>query len=172
MEIKRVTCPKCGSMLKVKNSLGERVKNVTCPVCKNQLQVLFPNDDGETIYGGVPDDGRTVLPTKQKVESSCALVVDGIEYELLLGQNTVGRMAQSSVASLQFQTSDMYMSRHHAIINVRRIADGSLRVSVKNYENKNQTYVDNHPLEKDDEVILHNGSIIMMGKTHVCFKIK
>ena len=75
MEVKRVTCPKCGSMLKVKNSLGERVKNVTCPVCKNQLQVLFPNDDGETIYGGVPDDGRTVLPTKQRLSRHAHLLL-------------------------------------------------------------------------------------------------
>ena len=172
MEIKRVKCPQCNSILEVKNTAGERVKNIVCPVCKKQLQVLFPDDDGKTIYGGVPDDGHTVIPTQQKIESSCALIVDGTEYELLLGRNTVGRKAATSVASLQFTTSDMYMSRHHSVINVRRIADGSLRVSVMNYENKNKTYVDGHPLEKDDEVILHDGSVIQMGKTQVRFKYK
>lgn len=171
MELKRVTCPKCSSILQVKNT-GESVKNVTCPICKNSLQVLFPDDEGKTIYGGVPDDGRTILPTIQKTESSCVLVVEGKEYELVLGKNTVGRKASTSLASLQFQTADMYMSRHHAIIIVRRIADGSLRVSVKNYENKNKTFVDGHSLTKDDEVILHDGSVILMGKTQVMFKVK
>ena len=166
MEIKRVKCPKCNSILQVKNSAGEQVKNITCPICKNPLQVLFPDDEGKTIYGpSVPDDGRTVLPTTQRVETSCVLMVDGTEYELLFGRNTVGRKANSSVASLQFKTSDMYMSRHHAVINVMRIAEGALRVSVKNYENKNKTYVDGRVLEKDEEIVLRNGSTILMGKT-------
>ncbi len=166
-----VKCPKCESILQVKNN-GEKVKNITCPICKKSLQVLFPDDEGKTIYGGVPDDGRTILPTNQKIESSCVLVVDGKEYELVLGKNTVGRKASTSMASLQFQTADLYMSRHHAIVNVRRIADGSLRVSVKNYENKNKTLVDSHPLGKDDELVLHDGSVILMGKTQVMFKVK
>lgn len=172
MEIKRVKCPQCGSILQVKNSAGESVKNVKCPICQNQLQVLFPDLSGKTIYGGVPDDGHTVLPTKQNLEKSCVLLVDGIEYELLLGRNTVGRKADSSMASLQFVTSDMYMSRHHSVINVRRIADGSLRVSILNYQNKNKTYVDKNPLEEGEEIVLHDGSIILMGKTQVRFKYK
>lgn len=171
MERKTVKCPKCSSILQVKNN-GEKVKNITCPICKSPLQVLFPDDEGKTIYEGVPDDGRTIFPTIQKTESSCVLVVDDKEYELVLGKNTVGRKASTSLASLQFHTADMYMSRHHSIINVRRIADGSLRVSVKNYENKNKTLVDGHPLERDDEVILHDGSVILMGKTQVLFKLK
>ncbi len=172
MEKKRVECPRCKSLLQVKQKQGELVKDVTCPVCNKIIQVLFSDDEGKTIYGGVPDDGRTVLPTNQQMVSSCALMVDGVEYELLLGKNTVGRKASTSLASIQLSTSDMYMSRHHSIINVRRIADGSLRVSVLNYENKNKTFVDGIPLEAGDEPILHNGSIILMGKTQVTFKFK
>ena len=80
MERKTVKCPKCSSILQVKNN-GEKVKNITCPICKSPLQVLFPDDEGKTIYEGVPDDGRTIFPTIQKTESSCVLVVDRYVYE-------------------------------------------------------------------------------------------
>ena len=41
MEIKRVSCPKCGIVLDVSNNKNEVVKRFACPQCESHLMVRF-----------------------------------------------------------------------------------------------------------------------------------
>ena len=184
MDIKRVKCPKCNSLWDVKNNKNEAVKKFACPICKTPLQVVFqmPYNFGDTSESDtiLPDDGhtmlfdegRTVLPELQVKEETCYLVVNGNNYDLLLGRNTVGRKATTSVASIQFVTDDMYMSRHHSVINVRRMTSGEIKVDISNYENKNKTFVNGNILQNGESFVLHDGDSIKMGNTTVIYKTK
>ena len=191
METKRIKCPKCGVVLEVKNSKDEAVKLITCPKCKVKLQVKFqpqpqqrpleahtvygpqtPVNNGETQLGGaaIGKSASTELATP-KVQVQCALLsYNGESYPLEIGKNIVGRKATTSQATLQIATTDRYMSRQHAVVNVTRLPDGSLKCTLRNDQNKNQTLVDGQPIENGDEIRLIDGNRITMGHTTILFK--
>lgn len=197
MQIKRIKCPKCGVILDVKNSKDEALKEIVCPKCKVKLQIRFqkpeptqdpleahtfygpqvpkptPQNDGATQLGGVvaggADNGSTQIAS-QKIVRQASLVCDGITYDLELGDNTIGRKAQTSKASLQIDTTDRYMSRQHARITIRRLPDGSLKSVLRNDQNKNDTLIDGQPIANGDEIRLINGTRITMGHTTLTYK--
>ena len=181
MEVKRIQCPNCGVILDVRNSKMEDEKLITCPQCKATLKVKFRHETpleartvlagrysgGETQLGGM-DNGATRLASASRAITFC-LIAEGKPYPLSLGMNTVGRKAPSSQASLQIETDDRYMSRRHAKIEVRELAEIRQAI-ISNDQNKNATYVDGQELQSGDAVILRDGSEIIMGKTHVIYK--
>ena len=132
-----------------------------------------PQNDGATQLGGVVaggvNNGSTQLAS-QKIVRQASLVCDGITYDLELGDNTIGRKAQTSKASLQIDTTDRYMSRQHARISVRRLPDGGLKSVLRNDQNKNDTLIDGQAIENGDEIRLTNGTRITMGHTTLTYK--
>lgn len=194
MQTKRITCPKCGAILDVKNTKDEEVKQVTCPKCKTLLKVTFakpveaptyyagpkPGAEGATQLGGL--SGATVLggiksgETQLVVPSAKAadtphLSFDGKDYSLQEGQNIVGRKASSSQATVQIETTDRYMSRQHISITVSTLPDGTKKAVLSNYQNKNQTIVDGQEIMTGDKIRLTDGDKITMGHTTVEFKL-
>ena len=194
MQTKRITCPKCGVVLEVKNTKDEEVKQVTCPKCKTLLKVKFaqpieaptyyggpkPGAEGATQLGGL--SGATVLggiksgETQLVVPSAKAsftphLSFDGKDYSLLEGQNIIGRKASSSQATVQIETTDRYMSRQHISITVSTLPDGTKKAVLSNYQNKNQTIVDGQEITTGDKIHLTDGDKITMGHTTVVFKL-
>jgi hypothetical protein len=162
----------CGVILSVTNSRNEAVKRFNCPNCGKAIEVPFhklPADDGETHLGDEPATGDTHLGGNNLQHTSCRLELDGRRYDLLVGRNSVGRKADSSHADVQLYTTDKYMSRQHAIINVRRLPDGSIKCDISNDQNKNATRVNNYTLGPDDAIVLHEGDRITMGDTTVTF---
>ena len=64
------------------------------------------------------------------------------------------------------------MSRHHAIINVRRLPDGSIKSDIANDQNKNETLVNGMVIMPNDILVLQDGATIKMGNTTVIFHYK
>ena len=194
MQSKRITCPKCGVILDVKNTKDEEVKQVTCPNCKTLLKVKFaqpieaptyyggskPGAEGATQLGGL--GGATVLGGIKsgetqlgvplaKVADNLHLSFNGKDYSLQEGQNIVGRKASSSQATVHIETTDRYMSRQHISITVSTLPDGTKKAVLSNYQNKNQTIVDGQEIMAGDKIRLINGDKITMGHTTVEFKL-
>lgn len=197
MQIKRIICPKCRAILDVKNSKNEEVKIITCPSCKTGLKVKFPPQqepvEAKTFLSGLPTagggttqlgglDGRTVLgggtggstvlgTPNQDISVTARLTYGGKDYPLKEGQNIIGRQGTTSMATVQIETADRYMSRQHCSITVSTLPDGTKKVVLRNYQNKNQTTVDGQPIENDDTIRLTDGNSITMGHTTVTFKL-
>ena len=81
-------------------------------------------------------------------------------------------MASTSIADVQIDTDDLFMSREHSVINVRRLPNGGLKIDISNFKNKNTTKVNGYSLEPDDAIVLHDGDIIDMGSTTLSFHTK
>lgn len=190
MQTKRIKCPKCGVVLDVKNSKNEEVKQITCPSCKTLLQVKFQPQqepiEAKTFYAPpkqpVADNGATQLAggsfgatqlvmSPKKETSRVNLQYGGISYPLEEGRNIVGRKASTSTATIQIETADRYMSRQHCSITVTSLPDGTKKVVLSNYQNKNQTTIDGLPVETGDVIRLIDGNSITMGHTTITFKL-
>lgn len=185
MQTKRIECPNCGAVLDVKNSKNEAVKLIGCPQCGAKLRVKFapappaasqqPLDaetfvarkkpqrlGGDTLLGKKPTQGR-LRPV---------LSYMGRDYPLSIGENIIGRKAPTSQASVQIATDDHYMSRQHARISVTPLPDGSKKVVISNFKNKNTTSIDGMKLVGDDALILRPGNHILMGDTTIIYNMK
>ena len=182
MEIKRVACKACGAKLEVRNSNNEAVKLIRCPSCKATLQVVFrkPTPEppaSETLY--VPkkpaeqrdaEDQSTVLaPKKQVAEVLPAFDYMGTEYCLSVGQNIVGRASKTGMATVPIVTSDHTVSRAHALVNVVRMANGSYKAVIANYQNKNPILVNGVLLGQGEELVLSDRAEVEMGSSKLIF---
>ena len=168
----KVKCGGCGAILQVTNSRNEAVKRFNCPNCGKVIEVPFhqhPTEDGATQLGGRPVSGETQLGGFNVMHNSCYLKFGDKRYDLQVGSNSVGRKANSSQADVQIDTEDRYMSRQHAIINVRRLPDGSIKCDISNDKNKNATSINGALLLQGDAIVLHDGDLIQMGNTTVTF---
>lgn len=182
---KSVVCPNCGAILEVVNSKNETIKQIFCPNCKIDLRVKFGSPpkqalDAQTYYAPKSPNmgetqlssgkaGATIFAPSKKV--SAKLVFKGLEYPLQLGRNVVGRKATTSQASIQIDTADRYMSRQHVLVNLTKLSDGTLKATLCNYQNKNETTIDGQPVETGDSIRLTDGNTITMGYTKVTFKL-
>ena len=190
MQTKRIICPKCKVVLDVKNSHDESIKQITCPSCKTILQIRFQPQqepmEAETFYASskksTADYGETLLAgnnngTTQLVMSTGQstnepyLQYDGIHYPLKEGHNIVGRKGTTSKANVQIETSDRYMSRQHSSITITTLPDGTKKAVLCNYQNKNQTIINDQPIQTGDNIRLTDGNSITMGHTTVIFKL-
>lgn len=199
MQTKRVICPNCNAILNVKNTKGESERHISCPSCGTKLQVNFPKqdepieahtyiapqkkhlvDEGETQIGAIPVKGRpssvssseaTQLQSPVRQTQKADIIFGGKVYPLVEGQNIIGRKGNTSKATIQIETDDMYMSRQHAAIVLSTLSDGSLKAVLSNYQNKNTTSIDGQDIESGDEIRLANGNRIKMGRTTLIFKI-
>lgn len=180
MQIKRIQCPNCKVVLDVKNSQNEAVKQITCPKCKTILQVKFPPQQepliARTYYAppkkSILDNGSTQLTLNSSKSGMNAKLIFGKDcYPLEDGQNIVGRKGKTSVATVQIDTDDRYMSRQHCSITVNVLPDGTRKVVLSNFQNKNLTSVNGQDIETGDTIRLADGNSITMGYTTVTFKL-
>lgn len=186
MQIKRIICPNCSTVLDVKNSKNEAVKLITCPSCKVPLRVKFgaappPQQPLDALSYKATDqeEAKThILSRKTKkadraeetiVNKKPYLKVGNTLYALRPGENTIGRKATTSTASVQIDTNDLYMSRRHVCINIRMLSTGKIQATLRNDHNKNTTLVNKQPLEEGDEVVLNDGSSFQIGDTTVYY---
>lgn len=162
METKRIKCPKCSTVMDVVNSKHEDVKHIKCPGCGAALAVSFV--DGETEYHSGKHDkaGKPILE------------YEGKEYPLAVGENIIGRKANSSSAAVQIDTSadaaSRTMSREHLKIRVIKLSGGKYKSTVSVYKAKNPTSINGELLGEEDCIVLHTGDRIKMGSVTVVFK--
>ncbi len=178
MQTKRIQCPQCGVVLDVRNSKNERVKHIACPSCATVLQINFEQQkeplEAHTYYAPKQrndDYGKTELAASPTRNQTASLIYKGVIYNLEVGDNIIGRKGNTSKASLQIATEDRYMSRQHCIIQVTVLSDKSLKVILRDYQNKNMTFVNGQSIAQDDEIRLSDGDKITMGQTTLTFKL-
>jgi hypothetical protein len=175
MQEVKVKCPSCQTLLSVQNPTGAPEVTVTCPSCQQALRVKFkqPATAAAPPAASPPrplgDGGETVIGSSNVSKARFFLKVAGQTYQLADGVNTIGRQASSSSASIQIATTDHKMSRHHAEIEVLRYPGGISRVKIKNWQNKNRTWVNGVELCNDETLILKNGCRLKMGDTDMHF---
>lgn len=200
MQVKRVKCPKCSALLDVSNKENKQFVNITCPKCRSMFGVPFsPNEpDPSTVYVGgqgrsnkAGNDGETriyyqaapgstvIQPTPHFSDVVCSISFRGQKIKLEIGSHIVGRKAQTSMATIQLPTDDMYMSRGHVVIDVVKLADGSFKSVLslfkdpaKGYKPKNDTYVNMTKIGEYDKIPLKEGDIIKMANTEIIYSEK
>ena len=166
----QVKCPHCQAVLSVKNSRNETFKEFECPSCHSSLRVKFPaappsQEEGRTIIGGKRqqlDPDRTCINRSDK-GARYFLDCNGRAYELKEGLNTIGRKASMSHATIQIATDSMRMSRNHSRIELKRLSDGSMKIYISNWQNRNPTYVNGIELKPGDIMNLQEGYELKMG---------
>lgn len=163
--VRKIVCPNCTGIFEVSNQTGATAMEVTCPQCAARLRVKFlavqqqPNFDDQETQLDIPP-----IPQVKRFR----LNVGGTTYNLQSGQNTIGRMATSSEASLQIATDSRKMSRMHARIVVYQTEDSHAVLS--NWHNKNTTAVNDVAVNESDNIVLHPGDKITMGDVNMTFE--
>ncbi len=189
MQVKRIKCPYCNVVLDIKNTNNETEKQITCPFCKSELIIKFtpkkepveahtyyapkrPAVDSGATQLGQPVSGETQLSLHaSQTISKVSIIYEGKSYPLKDGDNIIGRKASTSNATIQLPTNDAYLSRQHCIIKVTPLPDGTKKVVLSNYHNKNITRIDTQVVEKEDEIRLADGNIVTMGRTKITIKL-
>lgn len=133
------------------------------------------NDSEETQYGTMNSEQTITNNNKNFVIGKLEFM--GKLYDLKSGVNIIGRMATSSKATVQINVQNVNpevgrtMSRHHVQIIVQKNQTGINHLIRLMEEAKNETYLNQKLLQKNDTLILSNGDIIKMGKVMVKFVI-
>ncbi|MCQ2256747.1 MAG: FHA domain-containing protein [Bacteroidaceae bacterium] len=180
----KIKCPKCGKILILSDNPNINNAVFTCPVCKEKHKVgecqrivdapkqTIANE--ETQYGfssSVSNGEETQFVGASPSQPNTGVLVDnfGRTYNLSFGVNTIGRKATTSSASVQINVEDRYMSRSHAIIEVKNVGGQTLHI-LRNGAGKNPSYLNGTLIETNDQLILNNGDRIKIGYTELTFK--
>ena len=190
----KIKCPTCGKVLRLQEMPNINAATFTCPNCKDKhivgkCQRFVPQrSNEETQYGNASSTSSysdETLIGNQSGKNNDETMVGGIKtqhivgklvdnmnriYQLTLGNNTIGRKASTSSATIQVVTNDLTMSRSHAVIDVRNIGGQILHI-LKNGANKNPSYINDTLINQQDQLVLNNGDRIRMGKTTLIFKL-
>lgn len=167
MESKNIKCPQCHGILQVTNPKSEPVLLITCPnpQCKAKMRVTFDTGDTQIV-------DNTHLST-----AIGQLVLNGHSYPLALGENTVGRLSQTSQATVELPVDDATMSRQHLRIVVHRLKSGRVKAVLSDMREAEKTVrvpirIDDEPLQPEDAFVLTHGDVILMGCTRVKYVIQ
>lgn len=175
-----IRCIHCGAVLQVRNQAGIEKLSVACPNCHEKFNV------GEGIKSyqakAVADSEATEYGPQKKAQDHEHTIIEkgtmlgelletgtGKRHKLKVGTNTIGRAAQSGAANIQVPDPTKKMSREHAIIEVTPMSDGSYRHFLRNWKNKNKTYVGNEVLEPDESIVLQDGQLVKFGAVTMRF---
>lgn len=178
-----IKCPYCSVILKVKNQPGLQNMSITCPVCKRKSLVrdfkVVKNkqDDEQTLVSqnkkSVTNEDATIV-SEARIEPIGSLVLpNGKPIQLHIGVNAIGRESRSTLAEIKLpdKNKTRKISRNHAKIEVIRMANGSCKHILFNWENKNPTFVNGDVVEKDDRIVLHDNDRIRFVDVDVVFRI-
>lgn len=160
---RNIVCPNCKAVQSVKNVTDAPVMEITCAQCGARLGVKFL-----ALTARPSDDQETIIDAPRRPSKQYRLRVNGMEYRLMEGENSIGRQASTSEASVQIATESRKMSRMHAKIEVLPAVDG--RAVLSNWHNKNTTSVNGRPVGENAQVPLHHGDRILMGDVEMIFE--
>ena len=135
-----IKCPHCGEALQVVSAVGLEQKKLTCPKCKQSSTI------GECI-------------------PKLCLKVEGEKYQLHFGKQWVGRKKAGSDAEVQIPDEQRYMSRKHALIELRCTANG-VECTFEEH-GTNPTLKDGIELIEDDIIFLFINDCLKLGETRM-----
>ena len=135
-----IKCPHCGEELQVVSAVGLEQKKVSCPKCKQPCTI------GECI-------------------PKFCLKVEGKKYQLHFGKQWVGRKKEGNTAEVQIPDEKRYMSRKHALIELRCTANG-VECTFEEH-GTNPTLKDGIELIEDDIIFLFINDCLKLGETRM-----
>lgn len=133
-----VKCPHCGRVLQIAPAAGLENNNATCPGCKRNMPF------------------REYLP-------QLSLKVGNRNYQLHFGRQWVGRKSEDSNAEVQIPDETRYMSRKHAVIELRCAPQGVVCTFEEN--GTNPTKRGGIELIKGDIIYLNVNDCLTLGET-------
>ncbi len=185
VKTRTIYCPECGAAHAIREDRQPRT--ITCVKCKSTCAASRftetppaskPGPDGDpddaptnTSLGG--DAGRMYRPG-----ALCLQRDEGgwqgakREFELVRGRNTLGRQSPASQSTVQFTTSDSYMSKNHATVEVAMKHDSTFEHILSDNGSTNGTFHNDTRLSPGDELILTPGDTVRMGRTTFIFVAK
>lgn len=131
-----IKCPNCGGELQVASAAGLEERNASCPQCKVQNAI------------------KDYLP-------KYSLKVDGRNYQLHFGRQWVGRKREGSDSEVQIPDETRYMSKKHAIIELR-CTSGGIECTFEEH-GKNPTSKEGIELIQDDIIYLNINDCLTLG---------
>ncbi|MBO6216541.1 MAG: DUF805 domain-containing protein [Prevotella sp.] len=160
-------------------------KTSTRPLSSNRPQ-MRPIQNNAPLYGNNSPSYRANKPSyvnskpaysnseetivAKTANNHAHLVFNGISIPLSFGRNIIGRKAETSQASIQIPADDLYMSRQHCVINISYEMDGTTKITLSNYQNKNRTVVNGKVINSQGGIPLHDGDKITLGRTTMTFR--
>lgn len=170
-EIVKVVCPQCHSVLSFKNVPNIEQKLIVCPKCHFQATVNVYRS-GSAGTGGYGQSEDTLPPgfASQKALLVGRLRLEGSShvFNLKVGQNVIGRIAETGTADIKL-CDDEYMSRQHIRIDVIKKETGVEHRLVE-INSKNPVILNGYPIPRSEIVLLNWGDQLILGKTAVIFE--
>ncbi len=164
-----LVCPNCRSRLSFSEVAGWQEKIVECPNCHFKAQANVYQGGAAAKGGHGSSDEATQLPGSAMQYSTDLgqIRVAGNNQccPLKLGQNVIGRIAQSGKADIQI-THDEYMSRRHVMIDVVKTAHG-IEHHLVEINSKNIVMLNGRPIQRNDVLKLNFGDRLTLGKTDI-----
>jgi len=166
--MKNIQCPYCKVHLKVAEN--EASKDIICPKCKHTI--IATNEDK------LKTEGPGVLGNMNKLyrPGKLELLKDEGHWQsakktvaLIRGENTLGRKSPYSKSSIQLPTTDPFMSKNHAKIEVNMTPDSVFVHHFSDMNSANGAFHNNDRLEKDEVIKLMPGDTIRLGHTSLKF---
>lgn len=156
-------CSECGQRQSIGNPKKVQFRTVNCCKCGHPETVYFDTD-------------MTLIDKKRMAaDTGFYLSHNGRKYELEEADNTIGRMSSAHEAEVELLIEDdRSVSRKHCKIRVVRLKRGDIKsiISDERTEQKIEqkpTLVNGVPLCKEDEIVLSDGDVIIMGRQTVLF---
>lgn len=163
-----IKCPKCASLSAlpiVEEEVGTKKRGV-CPKCGNIFSLSLPTSlaskfvSNPTMIGSSGDNRSLLLEVMTNNETSFQ------SFELTADYYTIGRKNNSGPASrpdIEIITSDMTMSRKHAVIKKK----GKIGFTLMDLNSKNGIKINGEQISADEEIYLTDGDVFLLGKTQV-----
>ncbi|MDR3261603.1 MAG: FHA domain-containing protein [Tannerella sp.] len=180
---KKIVCPACKVVLTIDPNYAGKL---TCPKCQyNNETSAFPeycppkpdpngNKQDGSIFDTLPpeeqQDGKLIRPGILRLVESDVPCGDR-KIILKKGRNVIGRKAPNSSATIQLDTTDSFISRQHACIELVENPDKSLEHLLSDTGSVNGTFHNREKTEKGDIVILTPGDTIRLGHTTFQFTL-
>jgi hypothetical protein len=172
MDKVKVVCPQCRTILSFDNAPGIGDKLIVCPKCsfKAKVDVYRSGRAGTGGHGASEDPTRPPdFPCRESMIKGCLrLTGTGETFELKMGQNLIGRIAETGDADIKL-SEDEYMSRRHIRIDVCAGTFG-LEHRLVEINSKNPTKLNGKPIPRNNILVLAFGDKLMLGRTEVAFE--
>jgi len=167
-------CPSCKTVLEFDRAAFSVVK---CPKCGYQgvtadfkeIKKQPESAKTEIITGNLSGNNLCKPGKLELLESSAQWMGKERIVNLQPGINTLGRQSPNATSNVQLPTTDSYMGKNHATIEVIMKTDGCFEHRLSDRRSKNGTFHNGDRLEDDDAIKLVSGDVIRMGQTVLKF---
>lgn len=163
-----IICPECHQQLSFNEVPGYQNMVVECPKChfKANASVYQSGAQARGAHGADEMPTQLVIPPRSATFIGQIRVKSTGEIQYLkIGQNIIGRRAQTGTADIKI-SNDMYMSRRHVEIDVVNKGNGYEHRLVE-INSKNIVKLNGKSINRGDILILKFGDIMTLGTTDI-----